>query len=349
MGAIPGQARKRAAARRAAIRFAPGRAAGRGAEPLRRYKPHVRAVAITAPGGPEVLSVIDRPVREPGPGEVRIAVRAAAVNPTDIGVRNAGAGRLPPPWTPGMDAAGTVESVGEGVERLQVGEQVMAAVNPRRPEGGAQVELLVVPEASVVAIPSGATLQQAATLPMNGLTAMLGLELLGLTAGQTLGVTGGAGLLGSYVISLAKERGLRVIADAKPQDEALVHGFGADVVVVRGEQFVAAVREAAPDGVDGLYDTALLHDAVFGTIRDGGAMVVVRGWKPEHTERGIEVKQVGVGTVLDRTDWLEQLRQLASEGRLQLRVAAEYPPEQAAEAQRLMDAGGLRGRAVIVF
>jgi NADPH:quinone reductase-like Zn-dependent oxidoreductase len=280
---------------------------------------------------------------------VRIAVSAAAVNPTDIGLRKAWASGLPAPWTPGMDAAGTIESVGEGVERLRVGEQVMAAVSPRRPEGGAQIELLVAPEASVVAIPEGVTVQQAATLPMNGLTAMLGLDLLGLEAGRTLGVTGGAGLLGSYVIELAKQRGLRVVADAKPQDEALVRGFGADVVVPRGAAFVAAVREAAPDGVDGLYDTALLHETVFGAIRDRGVMVVVRGWTPERSERGIEVKQVFVSTVLERTDWLEELRRLASRGRLQLRVAGEYPPEQAAEAQRVMDVGGLRGRAIIVF
>jgi NADPH:quinone reductase-like Zn-dependent oxidoreductase len=68
----------------------------------------MRAVGITAPGGLEVLSVIDRPVREPGPGEVRVAVKAAAVNPTDIGLRTAGASGLPAPWTPGMDAAGTI-------------------------------------------------------------------------------------------------------------------------------------------------------------------------------------------------------------------------------------------------
>jgi NADPH:quinone reductase len=309
----------------------------------------MRAVGITAPGGLEVLSVVDRPVREPGPGEVRIAVKAATVNPTDIGLRTGGASGLPAPWTPGMDAAGTIESVGEGVERLRVGEEVMAAVIPRRPEGGAQVELLVVPQASVVAIPDGVTLAQAATLPMNGLTAKLGLELLGLRSGQTLAVTGGAGLLGSYVIVLAKQLGLRVIADAKPADEALVRSFGADLVVARGERFVAAVREAAPDGVDGLYDTALLHERVFGAIRDHGVMVVVRGWKPEQTERGIEVKQVFVSNALERTDWLEELRQLASDGRLQLRVVGEYPPEQAAEAQRIMEAGGLRGRVLIVF
>src|SRR4051812_37824449 len=146
-----------------------------------------RAVGISGPGGPEVLSVIDRPVREPGPGEVRIAVKAAAVNPTDIGIRSGGADG-PPPWTPGMDAAGTIEAVGEGVDRLSVGEEVMTAVSPRRPEGGAQAELLVVAAESVVPIPHGATLQQAATLPMNGLTAFAGLDLIGLPAGASLGV-----------------------------------------------------------------------------------------------------------------------------------------------------------------
>ena len=289
-----------------------------------------------------MLEVVDREVREPGPGEVRIAVRAAAVNPTDIGMRQFGGGdKLPAPWVPGMDAAGTVESVGEGVGRLEAGDEVMAAVMPRRPEGGAQAEQIVVPAASVAPIPDGATLEQAATLPMNGLTALLGLELLGLQEGQTLAVTGGAGLLGSYVIPLAKEQGLRVIADAKPEDEQLVRDFGADEVVGRGE--------FPPQQADGVYDTALLHEAVFGALRDGGAMAVVRGWKPDETERGIRVEQVWVRNVLERTEWLEELRALASKGLLQLRVAETFAPEQAAQAQELMDAGGLRGRAVIVF
>lgn len=309
----------------------------------------MRAVGITEPGGPEVLALVDREVREPGPGEVRIAVRAAAVNPTDIGMRRMGGGSLPAPWTPGMDAAGTIESVGPDVDRLAVGDEVMAAVMPRRPEGGAQAELLVVPAASVVAIPARASLQEAATLPMNGLTALRGLELLGLSEGQTLLVSGGAGLLASYVIPLAKEQGLRVIADAKPEEAELVRGFGADVVVDRGDGLVAAVRELAPDGVAALFDTALIARVAFPAIRDGGQVAVVRGWDDSETERGIEIRQVWVRDVLERTEWLEHLRELASEGTLTLRVVGEYPPEQAAEAQSVMDAGGLRGRVVIVF
>ena len=288
-----------------------------------------------------MLRVIERPVRDPDPGEVRLAVRAAAVNPTDIVLRERGAEDLEPPWVPGMDAAGVVESVGSGVGRLAVGDAVMAAVAPRRPEGGAQAELVVVPAASVVPVPEGATLEQAATLPMNGLTALLGLEQLDLREGQTLAVSGGAGLLASYAIPLAKLRGLRVLADAKPEDEALVRSFGADVVVPRGAGF--------SESVDGFFDTAVLGRSAFAAIRDGGALAVVRGWNDGDSERGIRIEPVLVRTVLERTDWLDQLRELASQGTLQLRVAATYPPEGAADAQRLMEAGGLRGRAVIVF
>ena len=311
----------------------------------------MRAVAITKPGDVDVLAVADLPAREPGEGEVRIAVKAAAVNPTDIGLRQRGGGPdLPAPWVPGMDAAGVVESLGPGVDRLQVGQEVMAVVSPRRPEGGAQQELLVAPAASVVPIPDGAGLPEASTLPMNGLTAERGLDLLGLSKGDTLAVAGGAGLLGSYVIALAKERGLRVIADAKPEDEELVKGFGADVVVPRSDGFGDAVRAVAPDGVDAVFDTALIYRDVFPAIRDGGGVVFVRGWDGnEVEERGIRVHPVMVFQALQRTDWLDELRLLASEGRIKLRVAREFSPEEAAEAHRLMDAGGLRGRAVIVF
>lgn len=299
-----------------------------------------RAVAIPEPGGPEVLRVIERDVPEPGRGEVRVAVRAAAVNPSDTATRQRGVPDVPPPWIPGWDAAGIVESVGPGVTGLAAGDEVMAVVLPRRAEGGAQVELLVVPAASVVPIPHGATLEQAATLPMNGLTAFEGLEQLGLRAGDTLAVTGGAGHLASFVIPIAKQRGLRVIADAKPEDEELVRSFGADVVLPRGE---------LPKRVDAVYDTALLYRAVLPAIREGGGLAVVRGWDGEDVEQGVHVHAVWVGDVLERTDWLDELRELAESGAIQLRVASTYPPERAADAHRQMDAGGIRGRAVIVF
>lgn len=220
---------------------------------------------------------------------------------------------------------------------------------PRRPEGGAQSELLVVPAASVVPAPERASLEQSSTLPMNGLTAFVGLEQLGVGEGGTLAVTGGAGLLASYVIAIAKERGIRVLADAKPDDEELVRGFGADVVLPRGDDLADAIRAEVPDGADAVYDTALLQRAMLPAIREGGGLAVVRGWEGEDVEQGVRVHRVWVGDVLDRTDWLRELRELAGRGSIRLRVAETYPPERAADAHRLMEAGGLRGRAVIVF
>jgi len=309
----------------------------------------VRAVGITRIGGPEVLQAIDRPVRRPEAGEVRIQVRAAAVNPADLGMRTRGGRDLPPPWVPGMEAAGLVDAVGTGVERLSVGQRVMAVVNPYRVEGGAQIEQLVVPAGSVVPIPSGIALKQAATLPMNGLTARLGLEMLGLVEGETLAVSGGAGQLASFLIPLAKQHRLRVIADAKPDDVDLVRSFGADEVVERSDDFGAAVRAVAPLGADGVYDTAVLHDGAFGAVRDGGVIVDVSGWAPSSTERGITVKQEFVFHAFERTDWLGELSRLASQDRFRLRVAREIGPADAGEAHRLLDAGGLRGRPVVVF
>ena len=182
----------------------------------------MRAVTVNKANGPDAITVEDRTVRELRPGEVRLRVTAAAVNPIDVFMwRRA----VEPPFTPGMDAAGTIESVGHAGGRLSVGESVMAVVGPWLPEGGAQAELVVVPAACVVPMPRGVSAPQAATLPMNGLTALEGLRMLDLAAGSTLAVTGGAGLLASYVIALARQRGIRVIADAGPGDEALVACF----------------------------------------------------------------------------------------------------------------------------
>ena len=306
------------------------------------------AVAITEPGGPDVMRVIDRDIGEPGVGEVRVAVRAAAVHPSDIAFREHGIQGVDPPWVPGWDAAGTVQSVGPGVAGLAVGDEVMVVVSPRRPEGGAQSALLVAPATSVVPLPAGATFEQASTLPMNGLTALLGLELLALPAGSTLLVTGGAGLLSSYAIPLAKRAGLRVLADASGADAEFVGGLGAEVLP-RGDGLVAAVREAVPGGVDGVFDTALLGRTAFPAIRDGGALAFVRTWDGKDVEDGVTIHRVWVGDVVERTDWLKELSELAGQGVLPLRVVATYPPEQAADAQRLMEAGGLRGRAVVVF
>ena len=312
----------------------------------------MRAVGLTEFGGPEVLQVLDLDDPEPGEGQVVVRVAAAAVNPTDTGVRSGGYGdrisRFDPPWIPGMDLAGVVDGVGAGVERFDVGDEVMAVVTPTRPEGGAYAAKVVVDEASVVAVPDNLSLQQAATLPMNGLTAWLALDTLDLDIGDRLLVTGGAGVLASYVIALAKQDAIRVYADAADDDRELVESYGADVVLDRGEGLAEQVREVAPDGVDAVVDTALLHEAILPAVKDGGGIAAVRAFEGE-TERDVEVHQVMVFDVLDRTDQLERLAALAGDGHLQLRVADTFSPERAGAAHERFAEGGVRGRLLIEF
>lgn len=308
-----------------------------------------KAVLYSGNGGFDMMSIGERTVRAPKAGEVRLRVIAATVNPTDILLRDPGQGSTPLPMTPGMDAAGVIEAVGEGVDRLSVGDEVMAAVRPGRDEGGAQASMIVVPAASVVAKPSNATLLEAATVPMNGLTALYALDHAALSAGQVLAVTGGAGWLAYLTIVLAKQRNLKVLADAKPEDVDLVRQYGADIVIARGDDFASAAREVMPGGVDALLDTAVLGEAAFPAIRQGGRYIPVRGWRNRVDDSRIVIRPVMVPEVLERTDWLDMLRAVVEAGQIVPKVAATYPVERIADAQHAQLAGGVRGRIVLTF
>jgi NADPH2:quinone reductase len=118
----------------------------------------------------------------------------------------------------------------------------------------------------------------------------------------------------------------------------------------RGDGFADAVRGLLPGGVDAVFDTATLTRAVVPAIRDDGAIAVVRGWDGGAAPgRGITVQPVSVGNAMHNTAWLQHLADEVTAGHIQLRVAGVYPPERAVEAYLLMEAGGLRGRAVITF
>jgi NADPH:quinone reductase len=312
----------------------------------------MRAVGVTEFGGTEVLHLVELADPQAGSGEVRIRVHGAAVNPTDIGLRNGSRAELlkdvPPPYVPGMDAAGEVDQIGGDVSTdLQVGDHVMAIVVPHGAHG-AYSELVVVPVESVVRVPAGATDVQAATLPMNGLTTRQALDLLGLQPGQTLAVTGAAGAVGGYAVQLGKAEGLRVIADASEADEQLVKSLGADVVVRRGDDFAERVRQAAPEGADGVVDGALLDGLVISAVRDGGRIATVRGFRGDE-ERGITFHPVSVRNYAREQAKLDRLRQQVEDGQVTLRVARTFPAEQAAEAHRIWEAGGTRGRLVLEF
>jgi NADPH:quinone reductase-like Zn-dependent oxidoreductase len=311
----------------------------------------MRAAGVTEFGGPEALHLVDVPDEPLGPGEVRLRVAAATVNPTDTYARSgAYAGRDPvkqPPWVPGMDAAGVVLEVGEGVDHVAPGDAVMGIVIPSGAHGGYR-ENLVLPGDSVVRVPAGTDAVAASTLPMNGLTARLALDLMALQPGQVLAVTGAAGAFGGYVVQLAKADGLTVVADASESDEALVRQLGADVVVRRGDDVADRIREHFPEGVDGLADGSVQDALVLPAVKDGGAVATVRGYRGDGS-RGLRVFPTLVRRVAQDRAALDRLRQQAEDGVLTLRVAQTFPAEKAGEAHQLLERGGVRGRLVITF
>jgi NADPH:quinone reductase len=306
----------------------------------------VKAIGVTKFGGPESLTMLDLPEPQASNGEVRIRVHAAAVNPTDTLIRSGtrrGQASVAPPYVPGMDAAGVIDQVGPGVDdRLMVGMRVVTIVVPAGVHG-AYAEKIVVPASSVVRSPNGAEFAEASTLLMNSMTARLALDALGLRAGDVAAITGAAGTFGGYAIQLAKADGLRVIADAKAEDEALVTKFGADVIVERGHDVASRIRNAEPDGVAGLADGALVDELAVPAIADNGRLATLRYWEGP-AERGIVVRPVRVRHSATDTAGLERLVHQAETGVLTLRVAQVLPATDAAEAHRLLEGGGIRGR-----
>jgi NADPH2:quinone reductase len=312
----------------------------------------MRAVGVTEFGGPEALHLLDVPAEPLGPGQVRLRVTAATVNPTDTYLRNGTYSQRDPvkefPYVPGMDVAGELAEIGEGVRTdLEIGEHVMGVVVPTGAHGGYR-EDLVLPARSIARVPAGAGDAAASTLPMNGLTARLALDRMALRPGQVLAVTGAAGAFGGYVVQLARSEGLTVVADAAEADEELVRELGADVVVRRGEDVAARIRERFPDGVDGLADGSVQDAAVLPAVKDGGAVATVRGYRGDG-RRDLRVFPVLVREYAEEAAALDRLREQVEKGELTLRVAQTYPAADAAAAHRRLEAGGVRGRLILTF
>ena len=312
----------------------------------------MKAVGIMKHGGPEALEVLEVPDINVGPGQIRIRNFAASVNPVDVSVRNGSMAQMqkvnPPPYIPGMDAAGIIDQIGEDVKtNLKVGDSVMAMVVPNG-DHGAYKENIVLDQNAVVKAPEGTSHIQASTLPMNSLTARLSLDLLGLNKGQVLAVTGSPGAYGGFVVQLAKADGLTVIADANDSDTSLLESLGVDIIIPRGEGFAERIRQEFPDGVDGMADGALLNEAAIEAVKDGGSFTSVRGFKGE-PQRNIDFTATWVTAYDCKKDKLETLCEQAESGVLTLRVADSVTMENAAEAHKKLEAGGTRGRMVIEF
>ena len=235
----------------------------------------MKAVVYTETGDPEVLRMVDRDVPEPGPGEVRVRVSVSGVNPTDWKVRRgSGSGQAPPfpEVVPNQDGAGTIDAVGAGVPASRVGERVwLWEASWQRADGTAQ-EYVVLPERQAVALPDGASFDLGASLGIPALTAHRCLTVSeggpdhlgpGALAGRTVLVAGGAGAVGNAAIQLARWAGATVVTTvSSPEKAALAQAAGAGLVVnYRTDDAAAAIRAAAPDGVDVIVEVAPFANA----------------------------------------------------------------------------------------
>ncbi|WP_327354241.1 zinc-binding dehydrogenase [Streptomyces sp. NBC_01304] len=297
----------------------------------------MRAAVINSFGGPEVVEIIEAELPEPGPGQVRIKVAAAGLNPIDAAVRSGFMGGAGKRLGLGWDVAGEIDAAGVATG-WTVGDQVVALAYGTAKSFGTHADHVVVDATAVATAPATADAPHAATLPLNALTAAQALDLLALKPGEHLLVTGAAGAVGAYAVQLAHHQGLIVTAVAGVADEQSVRGLGADHFLPRG---------TVPGGqdVDGVLDAALLGADALAFVRDGGAYVGVRpGAHPEGV-RGIRTDAVEVGPDGAR---LAELAELVDKGVLTLRVAETFPLAEVVGAHTRLAEGGLRGRVVLV-
>jgi NADPH:quinone reductase-like Zn-dependent oxidoreductase len=295
-----------------------------------------RAAVVIEPGATQAIGIIDVPVVALEPGQVRVAVAAATVNPVDVAVRDgvlhrAGVINQPDHTGLGWDFAGTVLESGPGVD-LAPGTRVAGLVGGLDRDFGTYAEQVVLPAADVAVVPDDLDLVAAATVPLNALTAAQLVDLLGDGDGGSLLVTGAAGAVGGYVVPLALERGWRVTGLARAADEEFVRGLGAD--------FIAE----ATGGWDAVADGAVLQDQAVALARDGGRFVGVQPSFPPAAERGVQIQAVDV--VPDGARLAGLLARTAG-GQLPARVAEVLPLDRFGEAHAAVAKGGVRGRYVL--
>ncbi|WP_030209634.1 NADP-dependent oxidoreductase [Streptomyces sp. NRRL S-87] len=311
----------------------------------------MRAVIANGFGGPEVLEVVETAVPEPGPGQVRVRVRAAALNPVDAAVRagvfGGGGERIGFGWDvageidalgPGVGAGDVVADGGAGAARWAVGDRVVGLHYGAVKALGTHAEFVVLDVGALAAAPVTVDDAHAAVLPLSGLTAARSLAQSGLRAGDSVLITGAAGVVGGLAVQLAARAGLVVTALAGEADEELVRSLGAARFVPRG----GAVE---PGSVDGVLDFAVLGEPALEWVRDGGAYVGVHPGAEPAPVRGV---RVGAQEVAADGAHLAQLVALVDAGGLTLRVGSVHALADAAEAHAVQGKGGVRGRVVLV-
>lgn len=298
----------------------------------------MRAVQFAEYGGPEVLGVVE--VEEPhaGPGQVRVAVRAAGVNAMDAKIRAGVMREVMPVQLPagsGHDAAGVVDEVGDGVDGVAVGDRVFGYGSSTYAERAVLSAWAPMPE--------GLSFEEAAGYPVPVETALRALDAVGARPGGTLVVSGASGGVGSAVLQIARERGIPVVATAGEDNQDYLRSLGA-VATTYGPGLVDRVRRLAPDGVDAALDLA--GSGVLGELVEltGDPARVVTIADPGAPAHGV----VFTGEAEDPPAAFAEAARLFVEGAFTIPVQAAFPLERAAEAHARSAAGHARGRLVIV-
>ncbi|MEU6506264.1 MULTISPECIES: NADP-dependent oxidoreductase [unclassified Streptomyces] len=311
------------------------------------------AVVARAYGGPDVLSVIEVAVPEPGPGQVRIEVRAVGVNPVDHKVYSGAFGTDPAnlPMRLGAEAAGVVTAVGAGATGpagpIAVGDEVIVYRAP-----GAYATELVVPASSVVPKPAGLSWEQAGGLMVAGVTAVHVLEAIGLRENDSVLIHGAAGGVGLMAVQLAVERGVTVLGTASPAKHEVLRELGA-IPVAYGPGLADRVRAAAPAGVQAAADLVGTDEAVDVSVElvaDRSRIATIAAFE---RGAGAGIKLLGGGPGADpgaeiRAAARLRLTEAAAAGRLRVLIAGSHPLREAAAAHRRIMTGHTTGKIVLV-
>ncbi|WP_433037711.1 NADP-dependent oxidoreductase [Actinomycetospora sp. CA-053990] len=310
----------------------------------------MKAVRFHEYGGPDVLRYEDVEQPVPGPGEVRVRVAATTFNLVDDGIRGGylqGPFPVALPHTPGIEVSGTVDALGDGVEGLSPGAEVVGFL-PMVADGAA-AEYVVAPAEGLTRAPSGVELTDAAALPMVGLTAWQALvDDAKLTAGQRVLINGAGGAVGGYAVQLAKHAGAHVIAVGSPRSSAGLRAAGADEVV---DHTTTEVTAAVTDPVDVVLNLASIApaelSALVGLVRDGGVVVNTVPGTPAPADEARGVRAIDV-FVRNDAEQLAHLVALVEAGDLRIDVARRVPLAELAGVHAEADAGTLRGKVVVV-
>lgn len=303
----------------------------------------MKAIAYSSYGGPEVLTHTDLPEPKVGPGELLIRVKAAAVNPVDWKIMQ---GHLDPvmdvtfPAVPGWDVAGVVEKVGFDCPEWQVGDELIAYARKDWVQHGTWAEQLSVPVRTAARKPRSLTWEQAAALPLAGLTAYQTIHRLAVEAGQSVLIHAAGGGVGSFATQIAAGLGARVIGTGSPANHDRLRELGAEPVAY-GEGLTERVRHMAPEGVDVVLDyIGGVVDVTTAVLAPGGRHVSI-----------IDPTVIGYGGqymwVRPSSTDLTALGQLVDEGTVRVDVAASYPLEQAGDAVRASMEGHTAGKIVL--